>query len=89
MVLVENLLDDGELTAALPRIEGLLAQQREQAELTRTLESAAATYRETSVDELLATMGEIAPVVITSTGPTSADRRGRLAVHFDDRRVGC
>lgn len=28
-VLVENLLDEGELTAALPRIEGLLAQKRE------------------------------------------------------------
>ncbi|HUE74338.1 MAG TPA: adenylosuccinate synthetase [Pirellulaceae bacterium] len=61
---------------------------REQAELTLTLESAAATYRETSVDELLATLEGIAPVIITSTGPTSADRRGRLAVHFDHRRGG-
>jgi adenylosuccinate synthase len=62
---------------------------REQSELTRVLESATATYRETSVDELLETLGQIAPVVFTSAGPTCADYRGRITAHLDDCRLGC
>jgi adenylosuccinate synthase len=59
--------------AELNRLE-IPRSLREQSELTRVLESATATYRETTAEELLATLGQIAPVTITSAGPTSADR---------------
>jgi adenylosuccinate synthase len=49
------------------------ASLREQAELTRLLETAVPIYRDTSADELLATLGEIAPLAMTSRGPTSAN----------------
>ncbi len=74
--------------ADLSRLE-IPQSLREQSELTRVLESATATYREASVDELLATLDQIAPVAITATGPTSADRTGNFAIHFDRRRAGC
>lgn len=47
---------------------------REQSELTRVLESATATYRETSAEELLETLGQIAPVAMMAAGPASVDR---------------
>ena len=56
------------------------ASLREQAELTGLLESAVPIYREVSADSLLAIVGEIAPVAMTSRGPTSAHFKWRNAV---------
>ncbi len=50
---------------------------REQAELTRLLEAAVPIYRETTTDELLATLGQFAPIAITSAGPKNTDANWR------------
>ncbi len=65
--------------ADLSRLE-IPQSLREQAELTRLLESAAATYRETIVEELLAILYSIAPVALTSSGPTGADRTSHYPI---------
>jgi adenylosuccinate synthase len=48
---------------------------REQSALTKLLESAVPLFRDTTPDELLALLNEIAPVMITASGPTHVDRR--------------
>ncbi len=49
---------------------------KEQTQLTKTLESVVPVIRRTTVDGILETLSEIAPVVITAVGPTHLDRTG-------------
>jgi adenylosuccinate synthase len=58
---------------------------REQSALTARLEAAAPIYRETTPDELLTALGEIAPVALTTAGPTSGNWRRAAA---GDRLLG-
>jgi adenylosuccinate synthase len=51
---------------------------KQQAELTKTLQSAAAIVREATIDKILEALNEIAPVMITARGPTHADRHANL-----------
>ena len=74
--------------AELNRLE-IPQSLREQSELTRVLESATATCRETSEDELLAILGEIAPVTIISSGPTSADRGAQTRTRLQRVNFRC
>ena len=58
---------------------------RQQAELTSLLKTAVAIESEVTTDEVLHALDEVAPVMITSRGPTHTDRQLGQALPFSGR----